>query len=270
MWQRVAVLCCVLCCTASPSIGQMWTEVDGEEVDRFVREYLNRPIDDLMPALSAALTSASPGTRGGALSVITARCGFPTMLSSPLKETYPADVARLRELASPVEQLLTASHEQVRHEAFKAYACLTSTPEETGWRMANGTIARFLQSYLSEPSPAIRSEITKTFALSTNDTPEIRAHLLTLLKSTNAAERAQAEIALRRFFPRDRIGELVTCVSDTNVWMRYACAMAMSFYPDEAVPHLAKIEAALKAEQDPETRRQLQRTVDLLQRWRKR
>ena len=60
MWQRVAVLCCVLCCTASPLIGQMWTEVDGEEVDRFVREYLNRPIDDLMPALSAALTSASP------------------------------------------------------------------------------------------------------------------------------------------------------------------------------------------------------------------
>ena len=68
---------------------------------------LNRPIGDLMPALSTALTSASPGTRGGALSVITARCGFPTMLSSPLKETYPADVARLRELASPVEQLLT-------------------------------------------------------------------------------------------------------------------------------------------------------------------
>ena len=100
--------------------------------------------------------------------------------------------------------------------------------------------------------------------------PKYRAHLLTLLKSTNAAERAQAEIALRRFFPRDRIGELVTCVSDTNVWMRYACAMAMSFYPDEAVPHLAKIEAALKAERDPETRRQLQRTVDLLQRWRKR
>jgi len=269
MWQRVATLCCVLCCTPSPSIGQMWTQSDGADVDRFVREYLNRPIGELMPALSNGLTSPSQGTRGGALSVITARCGFPTMLSSPLKETYPGDIARLRELSSAVEQLLTASHEQVRHEAFKAYACLTSTPEETGWRMANGTIARFLQSYLSESSPAIRSEITRTLALSTNDTPEIRAHLLTLLKSTNAGERSQAEIALRRFFPRDRIGELVTCVSDTNVWMRYACAIAVSFYPDEAVPHLAKLEAALKAERDPETRRQLQRTVDLLRRWAK-
>jgi hypothetical protein len=267
MWRRVAMLCCVVCCTSSPLLGQLWTEADGADVDRFVREHLNRPIDELMPALSIALKSASPGTRGGALAVITARCGFPMMLSSPLKESYPADVARLRELVPAVEQLLTATHEQVRHEAFRAYACLTSTREETGWRMANATIARFLQSYLNDPSPSIRSEVTKTFALSTNDTPEIRAHLLTLLKSTNASERAQAEIALRRFFPRDRIGELVTCVSDTNVWMRYACAIALSFYPDEAVPHLAKLEAALKAEQDGETRRQLQRTVDLLRRW---
>ena len=110
-------------------------------------------------------------------------------------------------------------------------------------------------------------EITKIFAVSTNDTPEIRTHLLTLLKSTNAAERAQAEIALRRFFPRDSVNELLTCVSDTNVWMRYACAIALSFYPDEAAPHLPKLEVALKAEKDQETRRQLQRTVDLLRRW---
>ena len=267
MRRRVAVLCCVICCAPSSSLGQLWTEADGADVDRFVRENLNRPIDELMPALSIALKSAAAGTRGGALAVITARCGFPTMLASPLKENYPADLARLRELSPEVEQLLTATHEQLRHEAFKAYACLTSTPEETGWRMANATIARFLQSYLSESSPAIRSEITKTFALSTNDTPEIRTHLLTLLKSTNAGERAQAEIALRRFFPRDRISELMTCVTDTNVWMRYACAIALSFYPDEAAPHLAKLEAALKAEPDNETRRQLQRTVDLLRRW---
>lgn len=237
------------------------------DVERFVRLHLNRPIDELMPVLSESLSSTSPGTRGGALSVITARCGFPTMLASPLKENYPADLARLRELGPAVEPLLNATHEQVRHEAVKAYACLTSTPEETGWRLANGTIARFLQRYLAETSPVIKSEITKTFALSTNDTPEIRAHLLTLLKSTNAAERSQAEIALRRFFPRDRIGELLTCVADTNVWMRYACSIALSFYPDEAVPHLAKLEAALKAEKDQETRRQLQRTVDLLRRW---
>ena len=248
----------------------MWTAIDSVEVDRFVREHLNRPIEELMPALSQGLSSTSQGTRGGALSVMTARCGFPTLLASPLKENYPSDLARLRELASAVEPLLASSHEQVRHEALKAYACLTSTPEEAGWRMADGTIARFLQRYLIETSPAIRSEITKTFALSTNDTPEIRAHLLTLLKSTNSAERSQAEIALRRFFPRDRIGDLMTCVSDTNVWMRYACSIALSFYPDDAVAHLPKLEAALKAEKDPETRRQLQRTVDLLRRWPKR
>jgi HEAT repeat protein len=267
MWRRAAMICCVLCCIPLPAIGQMWTDADGADVDRFVRDHLNQPIDNLMPALASAMNSASPGTRGGALSVITARCGFPTLLSSPLKENYLTDVARLRELIPTVEQLLKATHEQLRHEAFKAYACLTSTPEETGWRMANGTIARFLESYLTETSPAIRSEITKTFALSTNDTPEIRTHLLTLLKSSNAGERAQAEIALRRFFPRDRIGELLTCVSDTNVWMRYACAIALRFYPDEAAPQLAKLEAALKAERDSETRRQLQRTVDLLRRW---
>lgn len=270
MWRRVTTLCCVLGCTPSPAIGQMWTEIDNLVVDRFVRDHLNQPIQQLMPVLAEALASTSPGIRGGALSVITARCGFPSMLASPLKETYPTDVARLREFAPTVEPLLAASHEQVRHEAVKAYACLTSTPEETGWRMANGTIARFLERYLSETSPAIRSEITKTFALSTNDTPEIRAHLLTLLKSTNSAERSQAEIALRRFFPRERISDLVACVSDTNVWMRYACSIALSFYPDDAVAHLPKLEAALRAEKDPETRRQLQRTVDLLRRWPKR
>lgn len=206
---------------------------------------------ELRVILEQGLQSADVGLRRRALLAIASTAGGPRFVDNDqTKARWRGDRPTIEGLRPAVRAALRDNNALVRHAAVIALGNMEYDLDQPGRLQTLGSrfVSDLVATYHAEPTGRVREEIMKAFALSSNDSPQLRDIARRGLDDEWSGVRGFAATAAGRFRRPEDVQKLVMLVQKDRPAVRLEAAKALQSYGASATSHLSELKAASAAE----------------------
>ena len=219
---------------------------------------------ELRDALREGLRDADPGLRQRALLAIASRAGGPRFgESETINHEWRADHPIIVALRPLVVAALADIDQEVRHAAVLALGNMDfDLQRPTDKQISVRLVDDLAKLYAADLSGRVRTEVVKAFALSSNESKQVRDVITRALEDPQSGARQFAAKAAARLKHSDHLSKLVVMLQlDREKSVRFMAAMALAAYGPTAARYETDLQTSRQNERDSDVQYAIDRAI---------